>query len=462
MSLRARLLYSILLLTSVHSCVCGQVKKKIREYERRFQFSLFPGISTNGISSGSYYNNFSLNLFGGLSAGNRHVEIGVISNVNLKSSSGIQIAGLANIVGANAFINLSQSEERTLIITEDFESNSKGIQLSGMLNYVRDNVAGFQLSGGFNHAGGDFTGVQIGGIGNSAGGTSAGLMLAGFYNLSRESVGGFQISSVFNYTDFQLSGMQLGLMNKARIIRGNKSTPPTRSRGLQIGLINSSKEMDGVQIGLINFGGTVRGKQIGLINFFDRNPSKEFTRMGTSVGLLNLGSKGSVLRLNANEIFATNIEYTTGNCLNCSWVMLSEMPYHDDWKIYNQNALILGFDPFFRTWGFGYGFMKILFNKFTVRPHILNEKKMISYGVRFMHLNRDLSFDKSFNVLTRLHCDFGKRFSSFYLFGGLSLNYFLSESSEENIYAVRSVKVRGKISGLNSDVWPGYSIGLQL
>ena len=40
----------------------GQVNKKIREYNRTFQFSVFPGISTNGISSGSYYNSFSLNL----------------------------------------------------------------------------------------------------------------------------------------------------------------------------------------------------------------------------------------------------------------------------------------------------------------------------------------------------------------------------------------------------------------
>jgi len=41
-----------------------QVEKKIRQYERTFQFSLLPGISTNGIYSGSYYNKFSLNLFG--------------------------------------------------------------------------------------------------------------------------------------------------------------------------------------------------------------------------------------------------------------------------------------------------------------------------------------------------------------------------------------------------------------
>ena len=57
----------LLLAMSLHGY--GQVKKKIREYEKGFQLSLFPGISTNGISSGSYYNSYSFNLFGGLSAG---------------------------------------------------------------------------------------------------------------------------------------------------------------------------------------------------------------------------------------------------------------------------------------------------------------------------------------------------------------------------------------------------------
>ena len=120
----------------------GQVKKKIREYEKTFQFSLFPGISTNGIASGSYYNSFSFNLFGGLSAGNRVLELGLITNANMKTTTGIQIAGLANIVGTNAFINLTLSEERTLINTEDYEVNRKGIQVAGFLNYVLNHASG--------------------------------------------------------------------------------------------------------------------------------------------------------------------------------------------------------------------------------------------------------------------------------------------------------------------------------
>jgi hypothetical protein len=441
----------------------AQVKKKIREYEKGFQFSLFPGISTNGISSGSYYNQYSFNLFGGLSAGNRILEIGLLTNSNMKTTTGIQIAGLANIVGTNAFVNLTLAEERTLLNSEDYEVNKKGIQLAGILNYVLNHSSGIQFSGGLNVVGNDFKGVQLAGIGNSAGGSSIGLQFAGIYNVTKESVGGFQISSLFNYTDAQLSGIQLGMINKASRMKGKKSTPPTPSRGLQLGLLNFSKEMDGLQIGLINFGGDTRGKQIGLVNFFNRDPSKERVRMGTPIGLLNYGSKGSYFRLYHDELFVTNIEYTTGNCLNCTWIIGSEMPYDDANQIYNQNALIIGYDAFQKTWGFGYGFQKVLYNKASIMPSPFNKRRVINYGIKFLHLNRSLSFDDSFNLLSRLNLDYGRRWRSLYFFVALSLNYFILEDEEgEDVYKIRSVKIsRGYLRELKTEFWPGYAFGIQ-
>ncbi len=447
------------------SVVSAQVKKKIRQFDKTFQFSLFPGISTNGIHSGSYFNKFSLNLFGGLSAGNQILEIGTISNVNIKTATGIQLAGLANIVGTNAFINLSESEERTLIIKDEFESNNKGIQFAGFLNYVRNHSTGIQFAGAFNVVGGDFKGAQIAGIGNSSGnstnGYSSGLQLAGFYNISKEAIGGFQVSSLFNYTDGQLSGLQLGLINKARIIKGKHTLPPTKAKGLQFGLVNFSKEMDGTQIGLINFGGNALGKQFGLINFFAKYPTKEQVNKNTPVGLLNFGSKGSTKRISTNELFLTNLEYTTGSCFNCS-VAQSEMPFEGRNQIFNQNALIVGYDYFKETWGFGYGFQKILYNKSSMLPTDKNNRKrQMNYGVKFLHLNRTLDFDKSFNMLTRLNFDFGKRkFKSRYVFVGTSLNYFLHKPLDE--YNIKSFKIStGEINKLVGELWPGYSLGLQ-
>jgi hypothetical protein len=461
MTPKSCLLNSIIGLMMISSIALAQ-QKKIREYERTFQFSLFPGISTNGIASGSYFNRYSLNLFGGLTAGNRNLEIGLLTNSHFKSSSGIQLAGLANILGANAFVNLTLSEERALI-HDDFEVNNEGIQVAGVLNYVLNNSKGIMITGGFNHVGNDFRGFQLAGVGNSAGGFSVGVHLAGFYNLAKESVGGVQISSLFNYTDGQLSGTQIALINKARWMKGRHSTPPTKAKSLQIGLFNFSREIDGTQIGLINFGGAARGKQIGVINFFQRVGSKEDVRMGTPIGLLNFGSRGSYIRLSYNEIFPANLEYTTGNCLNCTWTQ-SGMPYRGRNRKFNQNALMVGYDPDRETWGFGWGFQKVLYNKATMLPKPDNEKRLITYGLKFLHLNKQLRVDKTFNLVTRLNLEWGKRYRFLYWYGGVSINYFLAQPEmDENIFEIRShqISVEG-LWGLTGKLWPGYTVGIQL
>jgi hypothetical protein len=221
--------------------------------------------------------------------------------------------------------------------------------------------------------------------------------------------------------------------------------------------------MDGTQIGLINFGGAMRGKQFGLINFFQKSGSKEAVRMGTPAGLLNLGSSGSYLRLYYNELFSTNMEYTTGNCMNCTYTS-STMPYWDDNKILNQNALIIGYDHWRKNWGFGYGFQKLLYNKSSMLPtDPNNEKRMITYGLRFIHLNRTLSLDKSFNLVTRANFDWGKRYRSIYWYLGVSANYFITEdNNDQESFLVQSFKISsGKLLGLNTEFWPGYNVGIQ-
>lgn len=448
-----------------------EAKKRIRLYERTFQLSLFPGISTNGISSGSYVNRYSLNLFGGLSASNRTFEAGLITNSHFQSSSGIQLAGLANIIGANAFVNLTLSEERALI-HDNYEVNHTGIQIAGFLNYVLNHTTGTQISAGLNHTGNNFTGLQIAGIGNSTGGFSLGVHLAGFYNVAKESVAGLQVAGFFNYTDSYLSGTQIALINKARSMQGKNSTPPTKARSLQIGLFNFSKEMHGTQIGLINFGGEARGTQIGLINFYQKLKSKEFADAGTPIGLLNLGSFGSVFKVHFNEIFPANLEYTTGNCQNCTWTVAGPigMPYVEDNKKLNQNALILGYDPNEKHWGFGWGFQKILLNKASIRPFDKrNELRMMTYGIRFLHLNREwMEVDKKFNLVSRLHFEWGRKgtryLRSVYRYGGVAVNYFLYDPAiGESSFAIRSKTFEaGKLRQYHAMLWPGYSVGVML
>ncbi|HEY5825204.1 MAG TPA: hypothetical protein VIT44_12590, partial [Cyclobacteriaceae bacterium] len=156
-------------------------------------------------------------------------------------------------------------------------------------------------------------------------------------------------------------------------------------------------------------------------------------------------------------------EYTTGNCVNCSWVLGSEMPFDDDNQKFNQNALILGYTKSESSWGFGYGFDKILYNKATIMPNPENRKRTISYGLNFIHLNRSMKLDKDFNLVNKLHVDYGKRIRSFHWMVGLSLNYFLYELKEQSdSYKINSWRVAtGKAFGYNSEFWPGYRVGFQ-
>ncbi len=438
-------------------------KNNVYEFKHMFQLSLFPGISTNGIKSGSFRNDFSVNLFGGLSSGNRIFELGIITNVNFKSSTGIQISGLANVIGANAFVNLTDAEAFQLQ-KEKSHSSMQGIQVAGLLNYVLDTCGGFQISGVLNVVGDDFNGIQLAGLGNSSGGNMRGLQLSSLYNIAHRSISGIQLSTFFNYTDGELSGSQIALVNKSRKMGGRNSTPPTKARGLQIGLFNFCKGMNGTQVGLINFGGTARGKQIGLINFYSGGtPHEKDARSGTPIGLLNFNSSGSYYRIAHNEIFEVSIERTSGNCLNCSRVLGSAMPFTDNSQIYNENALIVGYDHLNRTWGFGYGFQKVLYNKASVAPNVDNKKRVITYGFKFLHLNNTLSLDKTFNLLNRLNFDFGKRVKSKYLFAGVSLNYFLHENTRDvEEYKIRSFIISsGQAFGYASNFWPGYEVGIQ-
>lgn len=452
----------LFLLFAIPFCSDAQLRKR-REYTRTFQVSLFPGISTNGIQSGFYLNKYSLNIFGGLSSANTTLELGLITNANINSTTGIQVAGLANIVGTNAFLNLSTTEEWQEI-NAGYESNFKGIQVAGFLNYVHTHTTGIQLAGVMNVVGEDFNGVQVAGLGNSGAGYVIGAQVATVYNVAHKFMVGVQASPFFNYTDGQLSGTQWGMVNKAKETKGRNSTPRTRARSLQFGFVNFSKAAHGVQIGLINFGGEMRGKQFGLVNFHNRYKSKENVDAGVPVGLLNFGSTGSVFRLYTNEMFLANLEYTMGNCQNCSWNVAGPvgMPFQGRNKKFNQNALILGHDAVRNTWGFGWGFMKILRNKHSMLPiDKLNERRMISYGLRFLHMNRARMIDRSFNLVSRVHVDYGRRKRFGYVFAGLSVNYFLQEEEGEP-YAFRSSTVStGKWAGLNSTVWPGYAVGVQ-
>ena len=187
---------------------------------RPFQISLVPGVSTQGQLNSQVINNFSLNIFGGYTAGTNGFEVGGLFNIDQKDVKYFQSAGLFNSVGGEV----------------------KGFQAAGINNLVQDNVTGMQAAGINNFVTGKMSGFQVSGIYNHVSDSVKGAQIAGIGNFSKEKVSGVQISGVSNISNREMNGVQIA------------------------GVINYAKKLRGVQIGLINIADTSAGYSIGLIN----------------------------------------------------------------------------------------------------------------------------------------------------------------------------------------------------
>lgn len=443
--------------------------EKLPYRERLFQLSFFPGLSTNGLASAMYYNKFSINLTSGISAGNHYFELGMISNTHTRSSGGIQVAGMANIIGSNSYVNMTLWETNTLI-NEGDRSDMNGIQFSGMLNFVRNNVRGFQMTGGFNINNGDAQVIQLAGVSNVVGQSFGGFQIAGVSNIVTRSARGFQISTLFNNAGWQIDGLQLAAVNRTKRVPGRNSVQMTSARGFQLGLVNLSKINDGVQVGLVNKTGRFHGAQIGLINIFRPSPhdgSQGRGLYGVPVGLINIGTNGSHTRFYTNEYFLTNVEVTSGNCRNCTWTE-STMPFSGKYQLMNQNALIFGYNHWDGSedykWSVGYGFEQVRYNKSSMsKSDQSNKRYFISYGLRAQHLNSNKRFDQKINLLTVAHSEIGARpvkKTGIYLFGGITINYLMTKDELATYQGIELAE--GTAGQSNYRLWAGYSVGVQM
>ncbi len=187
---------------------------------RPFQISLVPGVSTHGQLNSQVINNFSLNVFGGYTAGTNGFEIGGLFNIDQKDVKYFQAAGLFNSVGGEV----------------------TGFQAAGINNLVQDNVYGFQAAGINNFVTGKMHGFQAAGIYNHVSDSVKGFQAAGIGNFSKEKASGVQIAGVSNISHREMNGVQIA------------------------GVVNYAKKLKGLQIGLINIADTSAGYSIGLIN----------------------------------------------------------------------------------------------------------------------------------------------------------------------------------------------------
>ncbi|HYG02696.1 MAG TPA: hypothetical protein VD927_09625 [Chryseosolibacter sp.] len=424
-----------------------------KQFIRPLQFSITPGISTNGIHPGGYSNYISLNLTSGYSAANYLLEIAGISNLNVIETRGLQFAGIANMTGANAFAGLYEKE----IVKkekEGFEANLSGLQIAGVTNVVLDNVFGAQVSGGINGSGGALQGVQLAGLVNVVRKYSFGIQFAGVGNVSVESMDGVQFAGVFNITEGGLFGLQVSMINKAGFIEGINSFNNTNPTGVQIGLVNHAKIMNGFQIGILNIGRRMQGTQVGLINIFKDGKTLE-TRGGTSIGLINVGATG-YLSVYANELFNFNVEVATGNIKNVRMK-------NDAVEMQLQNGLIyaknFGSTKNSEQWAVGYGFKKFFFNR-SASPGY-SKLRLLAIGFDLLHINHDEGkFTRDLSLITRPQVMAGSRFHpknrAFYFFAAASYNVYFTDTDE---YIEGFIREGTTASG-KRDHWPGLSLGV--
>lgn len=401
---------------------------------------------------GGYSNYFSFNLTSGYSAANYLFEVGGISNLNENETRGLQLAGLVNVTGGNAFSGLLQKEidKRK---REGFEANLSGAQFSGLANLVVNNVFGWQASGGVNVAKGALHGLQIAGVSNTVYKYAFAVQLAGLYNIAVESMDGVQVASGFNITQGSLYGVQIGTFNRAGSIEGINSFNNEEPTGMQIGLVNFCRKMNGFQVGIVNYSGRMQGTQIGLINIF-RNGKTPETRDGTAIGLVNIGSSGH-FALYANDLFLANVEVATGSVKN-------KRMNNDATEKHVRNLLIYSRDPEFfsdqKRWAVGYGLRKYFFNRSP--PPVPGRRYFFAYGSDFLHINHEnKKLTKELSILVRPAIIAGSKIhpkNKFcFFFASVSYNYYLSDS-DKTLDTVFASQAKSQMH------WPGFAAGIMI
>jgi hypothetical protein len=431
----------------------GVLHAQGNRFQSLFQFSLAPSLSTNGIHAGGYTNYVALNVTSGYSSRNYLLEAGVISNLNERETRGLQFAGLANVTGGNLFAGL-QAREIEKMKRDGVEANLSGFQVSGLTNFVLNNVFGAQISGGFNTSKGALHGVQLAGIGNGTAKYAFGMQLAGIYNMSVESMDGVQVSALLNFTRGGLFGLQTGLVNAAGFIEGVNSFQNEMPTGVQVGLVNHSKKMNGFQIGILNISKSMQGTQIGLVNIYNNGNSPQ-TRDGTSIGLINIGSSAYV-SMYASDVFITNIEVATGTFKN-------HRINTDRFEIQIQNSLLYAVNPSFlvnnKSWAVGYGLKKYFFSRSTAPGyHKLN---FFAFGADLLHVSpARKKLYKNLSLLARPMVSAGSRLhpknKRYYLFVSAAYNIYSSKGAQgmETLFDKRFGETR------TVQHWPGFAAGV--
>ena len=274
---------------------------------RPVSMGLFPGVTTDGGAEGRVRNNFSLNLIGwgddlsgfelssigAIRRGTvKGLQISGVFDFTKENSSGVVIGGVTNIVGGSSYgldISGVASVSRGDSIGQYIGgvatwSGGKaiGLHIGGVASLNRGDSIGQQVGGVVTWSGGEASGLRIGGVADVTGGSGTGLMIGGVADVVAKEATGFQLGGVSAYAG-SLRGLQIG---------GVASVARDEMSGVQIGgVVNVCGSCKGAQIGVVNIATkSFRGAQIGVVNYA-ADGRIAFTYWGSETALVNVGMK---------------------------------------------------------------------------------------------------------------------------------------------------------------------------
>lgn len=466
--------------------------------ERRFaQFALIPTVSTNGLLAGATVNRASINLLGGYARGVDGVEIGGGVNILSDEMNGLQLGGLANLVGGHTRgVQVAGGINHTMRSLNGLQfaglSNTvwdtlSGVQMAGGVNVVKQGMSGTQVAGAANITLGDLDGVQVSGGVNVAHGIVRRSQVAGAVNYAKgvqggqvsvgvnvalgdvgggqvgfaanyaRSVSGGQVSFGANVVPGEVSGGQVGFaLNYAHHVTGGQFSfganvvPGTVEAG-QVGFaLNYAHHVtegqfsfganivpgtvEGGQLGVLNFAKKALGGQVGILNLSD-------TVAGGAVGLLTISRKGyHRLDLGGNDVFPLSIQVRTGTRV-----------FHN----------ILGYSPPVRSdgrWGFLYGF--------GFEPR-LTPRGFLNIDLTGEQVLEQRAWVDAVNILGRFSVRYGHTFSDRITFtAGPVLNMLVSDlrDPDTGIYTSQLPPERALFTGSLDTArfagWLGWKAGV--
>lgn len=317
--------------------------------------------------------------------------------------AGLTIAIAVTLMSSN--ISAQENEKKSTQssqFTFAYPLGTNGVDAISISNNFSINAL-YGVNGGLN-------GLEIGGIMNYNHGDVHGVQFAGVANVNKEKTEGFMCAGFYNLSMDDAKGVQMADINNAL---GDFS-------GVQMGVINYAKRLNGVQIGLINVVGEDNG--------------------ATPIGLINIVKGGHYeLEIISGEVIHTNLNYKMG-------VEHFYTIYKLGWSTYNNNPV----------YSVGIGFGGIV---------TLAEKHKMSFDLSTNQIvyNDDWnSLDE--NYLTKLDLNYklclGEHVS---LVAGPSFNYYVSEVTVDDSFGTLRIPYNAHTvikENKQKWMWIGFNLGV--